>query len=68
MGKMQNSFFVPYINSYWISNIGGDGRTRTAVQTPHQAAFYTLILSLVVGLHLPEDRPMQAYPLNLGRV
>lgn len=27
----------------------GAGRTRTAVQTPHQAAFYTFSLSLVVG-------------------
>ena len=27
----------------------GDGRTRTAVQTPHQRAFYTLSLTLIVG-------------------
>ncbi len=46
----------------------GDGRTRTAVQTPHQAAFYTLSLSLVVGWQMPEDRPVPAYPLSLGRV
>ena len=47
---------------------GGDGRTRTAVQTPHQAAFYTFSLSLVVGWQMPEDRPVPAYPLSLGRV
>ena len=46
----------------------GDGRTRTAVQTPHQAAFYTLSLSLVVGGGLPKDRPPSAYPLNLGQL
>lgn len=44
----------------------GDGRTRTAVQTPHQAAFYTLSHPLVVGRRLPGDRPLAAYPLNLG--
>ena len=33
----------------------GDGRTRTAVQTPHQAAFYTFILPLIVGNGMPED-------------
>ena len=32
----------------------GDGRTRTAVQTPLQAAFYTLILPLAVGPSTPE--------------
>ena len=44
----------------------GDGRTRTAVQTTHQEAFYTLSLSLIVGPKLPEGRPPQAYPLDLG--
>lgn len=44
----------------------GDGRTRTAVQTTYQVAFYTLILSLVVGLGLPEGRLPQAYPLSLS--
>ena len=29
--------------------ICGDGRSRTAVQTTYQTAFYTLILPLVVG-------------------
>ena len=44
----------------------GDGRTRTAVQTTHQPAFYTLILPLIVGDALPGGRPCEAYPLNLG--
>ena len=43
----------------------GDGRTRTAVQTPHPKAFYTLIPSLVVGPGLPEDRRTGPYPLGL---
>ena len=33
----------------------GDGRTRTAVQTPYPIAFYTLILPLIVGNGMPED-------------
>ena len=33
----------------------GGERTRTAVQTPHQAAFYTLIFPLIVGIGLPES-------------
>ena len=33
----------------------GDGRTRTAVQTPYQVAFYTFILPLLVGNGMPED-------------
>jgi len=45
----------------------GDGRSRTAVQTTHPAAFYTLILPLVVGRGLPEGGPAAAYPLSLGR-
>ena len=40
----------------------GDGRTRTAVQTPHQAAFYTLSLSLIFDCRLPEDGLPEAYP------
>ena len=43
----------------------GDGRTRTAVQTPHQAAFYTLSFPLFVGRGLPENGPPEAYPLGL---
>ena len=45
----------------------GDGRSRTAVQTTHPAAFYTLILPLVVGRGLPEGGLTEAYPLNLSR-
>ena len=44
----------------------GDGRTRTAVQTPHRAAFYTLSLTLVFDQELPSDRPLKTYPLRLG--
>ena len=44
----------------------GDGRTRTAVQTTHKRAFYTLILPLIVGGKLPEDGPLSAYSLRLG--
>ena len=44
----------------------GDGRTRTAVQTPHQRAFYTLSLALVFDRELPPDRLLKAYPLNLS--
>ena len=46
----------------------GDGRSRTAVQTTHPAAFYTLILPLVVGRGLPEGGLTEAYPLNLSRL
>ena len=44
----------------------GDGRTRTAVQTPHQTAFYTLSLTLIFDRELPSDRPFTAYPSGLG--
>ncbi len=44
----------------------GDGRTRTAVQTPHRAAFYTLSYPLIVGHRLPDNGLPEAYPLNLG--
>ena len=50
------------------SLFSGDGRTRTAVQTTHQSAFYTLILPLVVGGSLPEGGRTDAYPLSLGGV
>ena len=46
----------------------GGERTRTAVQTSHQAAFYMLILPLVVGEDLPKDGPVQPYPLDLSRL
>ena len=49
----------------WETGFSGDGRTRTAVQTPHKAAFYTLILPLVVSDRLPEDGPPEAYSLRL---
>ena len=44
----------------------GDGRTRTAVQTTHKRAFYTLIRPLIVGDRLPEGGPPEAYPLRLS--
>ena len=44
----------------------GDGRTRTAVQTPHQTAFYTLSLTLIFDHGLPPDRLPKAYPLDLS--
>lgn len=46
----------------------GDGRSRTAVQTTHQEAFYTFSRPLVVGRGLPEDGLTEAYPLRLGRI
>ena len=44
----------------------GDGRTRTAVQTKHRRAFYTLILPMVVGCKPLEDGLFAAYLLSLG--
>ena len=52
--------------SNWVSLSCGDGRTRTAVQTPHQRAFYTLSLAFVFDQGLPSDRPPKAYPLCLN--
>ncbi len=46
----------------------GDGRSRTAVQTTRQEAFYTFSRPLVVGRGLPEDGLTEAYPLRLGRI
>ena len=46
----------------------GDGRTRTAVQTPHQAAFYMLILPLVFDRDMPEDGLVAAYLLKLNEM
>ena len=43
----------------------GDGRTRTAVQTQHQSAFYILILPLIFVKQLRTDTPPDPYPLNL---
>ena len=46
----------------------GDGRTRTAVQTTHQKAFYTLSHPLIVSNGMPEDGLTVTYPLSLGAV
>lgn len=40
------------INPLWT--FSGDGRSRTAVQTSHQIAFYTFIRPLIVGPGLPD--------------
>ena len=53
------------LSGYLRGIFSGDGRTRTAVQTPHQRAFYTLSLPLVVGPGLSEDGPPWTYPLRL---
>ena len=42
-------------SEYLRGIFGGDGRTRTAVQTPYPIAFYTFILPLLVGNGMPED-------------
>ena len=54
------------LSGYLRGIFSGDGRTRTAVQTTYQVAFYMLILPLIVGMRLPEDGPLYPYPLNLG--
>ena len=54
------------LSGYLRGIFSGDGRSRTAVQTTPQRAFYTLIPPLVVDLGLPKDGPAGAYPLNLG--
>ena len=56
------------LSGYLRGIFSGDGRTRTAVQTPHQAAFYTFILPLVVGCGLPKDGPTATYPLGLRQL
>ena len=43
------------LSGYLRGIFSGDGRTRTAVQTPYPIAFYTLILPLIVGNGMPED-------------
>ena len=50
------------------SSFSGDGRTRTAVQTPYQVAFYMLSLPLVFVPGMPEGGLTGAYPLGLGGV
>ena len=37
-----------------LRTFSGDGRSRTAVQTSHQIAFYTFIRPLIVGSGLPD--------------
>ena len=54
------------ISPLWI--FSGDGRSRTAVQTSHQIAFYTFIHPLIVGSGLPNGGLTGAYPLSLGGV
>ncbi len=51
-----------------FDQLSGDGRSRTAVQTSHQVAFYTFIRPLVVGPGLPDGGLTLAYPLGLGGV
>ena len=67
MGYKMGYDYEKCLSGYLRGIFSGDGRTRTAVQTSHQVAFYTLILSLIVDPRLPEGRPPQAYRLNLGR-
>ena len=43
------------LSGYLRGIFSGDGRTRTAVQTPYPIAFYTFILPLIVGNGMPED-------------
>lgn len=56
------------LSGYLRGIFSGDGRSRTAVQTTRQEAFYTLSRPLVVGRGLPEDGLTEAYPLGLGRI
>lgn len=56
------------LSGYLRGIFSGDGRSRTAVQTTHQEAFYTFSRPLVVGRGLPEDGLTEAYPLRLGRI
>ena len=61
-------FVYTKVKSLKINDGSGDGRSRTAVQTTRQEAFYTLSRPLVVGRGLPEDGLTEAYPLRLGRI
>ena len=61
--------FIFYLCKLLVISVDcGDGRSRTAVQTTHRAAFYMLSLPLVFDSCLPEGRPTGAYPLNLSGV
>ena len=62
-----NLFVKKWSIGVWLV-FSGDGRSRTAVQTTHQEAFYTFSRPLVVGRGLPEDGLTEAYPLRLGRI
>ena len=42
------------LSGYLRGIFSGDGRSRTAVQTSHQIAFYTFIRPLIVGSGLPD--------------
>lgn len=59
-----SKFVSNSLNLLKFSALCGDGRTRTAVQTLSQTAFYTFILSLVFDRTVPKDRPSAAYPLK----
>ena len=68
-GGEQKTFWSPSFSTVlnaFLFLICGDGRTRTAVQTPHRVAFYTLIRPLVFVYNLPEGGPDAAYRLGLG--
>lgn len=56
------------LSGYLRGIFSGDGRSRTAVQTSHQIAFYTFIHPLIVGSGLPNGGLTGAYPLSLGGV
>ena len=68
----QTCLFGKFVRKKWSIDVwlvfSGDGRSRTAVQTTHQEAFYTFSRPLVVGRGLPEDGLTEAYPLRLGRI
>ena len=66
MGYFLGHNFQKCPSGHLRGRLSGDGRTRTAVQTTHKAAFYTLILPLVVGQGLPEDGLPLTYPLCLN--
>ena len=56
------------LSGYPRGIFSGDGRTRTAVQTPYQVAFYTFIRPLVFVPGMPAGGLTRAYPLELGGV
>ena len=52
-GVLERRKVQPQLNLF---SVRGDGQNRTAVQTSHQRAFYTLSLPLVFDSGLPVDR------------